>query len=108
MGRVTLLNNAQLMKRISREYTFGDACDSYLDHRRVLGETDVSNIRRLNVVLQEIKLNEISRQFIYNPITEPMYAMGWSGSIIRRFLTTCQTVLSLSHHMASDIPLLLC
>jgi len=28
-----------------------------------------------------------------------MYAMGWSGSIIRRFLTTCQTVLSLSHHM---------
>ena len=99
MGRVTLLNNAQLMKRISREYTFGDACDSYLDHRRVLGETDVANIRRLNVVLQEIKLDEISRRFIHNQIAEPMYAKGLTDSTIRRFLTTCQTVLNHAHHM---------
>jgi len=99
MGRVTLLNNEQMKKRISREYTFSDACDSYIDHKRELGATDVANIGRLNEVLADIKLNEISRRFIHNQIAEPMYARGLGSGTIRRFLTTCQTVLNYAHYM---------
>ena len=99
MSRVTLLNNAQLMKRISRNYTFDDACSSYLDHRRTLGDTDISHARRLRAVLAEISLDDISRRYIHNQITEPMYARGLSGSTVRRFLTTCQSILNHAHHM---------